>query len=193
MPDAYDAMDQIYAAVMQYDREDGNGDRFFVANAHCDAVGGNPQEYFYRAMNRDEALGWLHPGRIAVPDPGGHHGWASYRNYSFGYLTRKNGYTYLLEVHAPQFLPGMNSIGFTSGKAEGGDMSWGIGGATSNAWSGNKQTNKTLEGLFKQKFPDVKTKDVKGGLRGMAKPLAPLIFKDAIQSVTIVNLRSQKP
>ncbi len=191
MPDAYDQVDQIHAATLQFDREDGNGDRFFTYVARCNDVGGNPQEYFYRAMKRDEAFGWLDHNRIAVPDPGGHHGWASHRNYSLGYLTRKNQYTYLLEIYAPLFIPWMKEVGFLSGKAEGGDMSWGIGGTSSNGWGGNKDTNKALKDLHKKKFPDVTS--VKGGLRAMAVQLAPLMFKECIRWVKIVNLRSQKP
>jgi hypothetical protein len=191
MPDAYSPEDQIYAATMTFEREDGNGDRFFRRDAVCEAVRGNPQAYFYRAMKRDEAFGWLHPNRNAVADPNGHHGFASYRSYSAGYLTRGHKYTYLLEIHAPDFLTNMKAIGFIEGKAEGGDLSWGIGGTSSNAFRGDKGTNKALKTLFGTTFPN--TAAPKGGLRGMALPLAPRIFVQSIQTVTVVNLRSEKP
>jgi len=191
--EAYDVIDRQYAAAMKFDREDNNRDRFYSYPVRCDGAAGMPQENFYRAMNRTEALGWLAPGRTAVPDSEGHHPWASYRNYSLSYLTRKNNYTYLLEVHAPDFLPWMREIGFISGKAEAGDISWGIGGKSSNGWGGTKPANDALKALYKHAYPTINRNLVKGGLRALAVQLAPYMFKQSIKWVKVVNLRSQKP
>ncbi|HET9958667.1 MAG TPA: hypothetical protein VFQ61_29440 [Polyangiaceae bacterium] len=199
-PQPHDPADDPYAAVLDYQRTDHAGDRYYSSEPqHYERpleLERHPsrQAYFYRAMTREEAQGWLHPTRYAMPDPSGHHPWASNRDYSAGYLTRRHGYTHLVEVYAPDFVPQMMSIGFVSGKAEAGDISWGIGGTPSNGWRGSKTTNKVLESAYADlKGRKVSPKEVRGRERGMANELAPYLFKDSIRSVRVVDLRSQKP
>jgi hypothetical protein len=199
-PKPYDDADLPYASLMEYVRQEHNGDRHYAYPCRNDdrPVFADPrkQQYFYRAMKRAEAVAWMNPGRIAVPDAGGHHPWASFRNYSLGYLTRANDYTYLLEVHAPDFVSWMMDVGFTSGKAEAGDISWGIGGTSSNGHAGTPTTNKTVKDLYAKVCNNgvpINHNHVPGGLRGMAKAVAPHIFKKSIKWVKVVNLRSQKP
>ncbi len=191
--DAYDALDRPYAAKLNFDREDGNGDRLYTYPVRCEDAKSLPQEYFYRAMTRTEAMGWLSPGHNATVEANGHHPWASYRGYSLLYLSRTHGYAYLLEVHAPNFIPWMKEIGFTEGKTETGDISWGIGVRSSNAFGPSATTNVALKALYRQVHPLVNQNNVSGGLRTMAKELAPYMFKQSIKWVKVVNLRSQKP
>ncbi|MGH9344076.1 MAG: hypothetical protein ACRD19_09980 [Terriglobia bacterium] len=194
--DPYNVADRVYTAGLIFDRQDHKGDRFFTYPVRCERDGdvGHKQEFFYRAMKRDEAAGWLAQGRTATPDPNGHHPWASYRGYSLSYLTRKNGYVFLLEVSAPDFIPWMKSIGFTGGKAEAGDMSWGIGGTSSNSWGGTQTSNATLRDEYAKYANNgvaVNHNNVPGGLRAMAVRLAPIYFRQAIKWVKVVNFRSE--
>ncbi|WP_437763224.1 hypothetical protein WMF27_42155 [Sorangium sp. So ce281] len=199
-PKPYDDADLAHVVSMEYSREDNKGDRFYsypTRNDNRPALATPAkQEYFYRAMKRAEAVAWLTPGRPAVPDPGGHHPWASYRNYSLTYLTRANQYTHLIEVHAPGFVEWMMEVGFTGGKIENNDISWGIGGNSSNSFGGNPKTNAALKALYAKACNNgvvVNHTGVPGGLRGMAKRVAPYIFKQSIKWVKLVNLRSQAP
>lgn len=192
--DAYSPADQHYARVMEFVREDKKGDRFYTYAVRNQTGSVIEPTFLYRAMKRSEATDIL--AKNVNPDPNGHHGWSSYRDFSFEYLTRKNGYTHLVEVKAPNFIPWMKEIGFVSGKAEGGDMSWGIGGKSSNGWRGTKETNEKLMGEYAKYINNgvrVKHTSVKGGYKEMAKQLAPSIFKSAIEYVKLVDLRSQNP
>jgi hypothetical protein len=196
--DAYHELDRPHARVMQFNHEDHNGDRHYSYGARWDKKPADlsKQAFFYRAMTRDEALGWLNPGRTALPDANGHHPWASHRDYSLAYLTRAHGYTYLLEVHAPDFVPSMKEIGFTTGKGEAGDISWGIGGRSSNGFGPGKPQNKALIALYSRVFNNgvaVNPNNIQGKHRAMAVKLAPYLFKQSIKWVKVVNLRSQKP
>ncbi len=196
----YDKADEAHTTSMEYVKEDDSGDRFFKAACQNETRPTFPalpdQAYFYRAMQRVEAIGWLAAKPTAALDPEGHQGWASYRDYSLPYLTRLRGYTHLLEVHAPDFVGLMMGVGFKSGKAEVGDLSWGIGGKSSNGHAGNKDQNAKLLEVYAENCNEgvaVKHTSVKGGLRAMAKAVAPQLFLQSIKGVKLVYLRSQKP
>ncbi len=185
----YDPADTVYTGPMTFEREDGKKDRLYGYGARQDASRPVKQEYFYRAMKKAEAAGWLGAGHDATIDANGHQGWASYRQYSLKYLTRRHQYTHLLEVHAPDFISWMKEIGVTSGKAEGGDISWGVGLTNSNAFKPSKRSNPVLAALYTEVFHQPPIAD----RRGMAKQLAPVMFKRSIKWVKLVNFRSQKP
>jgi hypothetical protein len=108
---------------------------------------GKAQAYFYRAMTAKEFEAFRFGTVIAA---GGHQGFASYRNYSKGYINKMfdgNNYAVLIEVYAPNWIGELNAHGWSSGKAESGDMSWGIGTTQSNGWSNTgttKYSNKNL-------------------------------------------------
>jgi hypothetical protein len=192
--DPYDVGDKQYTATLPFDREDGVGDRYWSYPVRHDDSQAGPQTYFYRAMKPAEAASWLTMGADGVVgsdgiiDANAHQGWASHRNYSLGYLSRKHGYTHLIEVYAPYFLERLAEIGVKTGKPESGDMSWGIGGRNSNGFKPNGTTNRALADVYA---------DLVGGTerngRRQALAVTPLIFKDSIERIKLVNFRSQKP
>lgn len=213
----YDPEDHALAAAMNFDREAGNGDRYYLypVRGHETAAQfarTTEQAYFYRAMLRAEAMGWLRVANTVFTDRqqvyeatpsllvDGHGGWASYRDYSLGYLKPKPkpkvGYTHLLEIHAPDFLQWLSEIGVLAGKVEVGDMSWGVGATTSNGFNGNKDTNKALKALYgkvKNNGVEIDPSRVKGRERAMANAVTPYIFCQSIRHARVVALRSAKP
>lgn len=103
------------------------------------------QEYFYRSMTMEEAISWLDAdGKI---NPSSAQPWASFFGYSKTYITNSSDYSIMLEIHAPGFLTSLKTIGFTNGKGEGGDISWGIGGQV--AGNSNGFSN---DGKYKNDF-----------------------------------------
>jgi hypothetical protein len=133
---------------MEWEHDIKNGDRVYMYPVRYDEEHarnqGKLQAYFYRAMAAAEAAGWQaiasaprseraslyrKTGALAVQ---GHQGWASHRKYSRKYL--KDDFTRLLEVHAPGFIETLDEIGVSSGKAEDGDISWGMGLTCSNGF-----------------------------------------------------------
>lgn len=203
-PKPYASGDLALVTALEFEREDGNGDRFYTYPARVDkrATFANvtDQHYFYRAMMRTEADGWLSLTRDGPIEPGGHHGWASYRGYSKDhYLKRNPGYTHLLEVYAPDFISALVEIGCTIGKTERlgeGDISWGIGGKSSNGFTGSDETNKELKKVYAEYCNDgveVNLATLKGSHRAAVREVAPKLFKSSIKWVKLVNFRSQKP
>lgn len=200
MPDPYLAADVQHISGLQFDREAGNGARYWTTPSRHPAAQPKPQEYFYRAMKRAEGESWLRPG--AGPDQlgpnigqfgnilaDGHQGWASFRDYSYGYLQTEAEYVFLLEVYAPDFLTKLASIGVKTGKAEAGDMSWGIGGTLSNGFKPDGTTNKTLKAEYFRLFRE----SCKGNqLKKGSKRLTPLLFKESIRSIGIVDFKSTR-
>jgi hypothetical protein len=219
--DPYDPLDKVETSTMKFGRQSGNGDRYYERAAQIDSaadahkiIGTDGdgyrkvanQDYFYRAMCRSEYDAWQTVFKQGTPELRarkyvelrdlhieGHHGWASYRQYSADYLGDKHEYTHLLEVHAPGFVSDMRSIGFKSGKAEDGDLSWGMGPASCNAFVVDKNANKVL----KKTYEEARTKnllllssDITGQQREMAKSLAPYFFCKAMTSMKTVNIRS---
>jgi hypothetical protein len=158
------------------------------------------QQYFYRAMNREEMQGWQQVSQAPASKRievyrnlsgnalkiNGHGGWASHRDYSLGYLSDKN--TYLLEVFAPEFVKRMKEIGLKQGKIEDGDISWGVGLTSSNGFGPDKEANKTLGREAARVLPQ----PLPGSGIAKAKALAPYIFAESIQWLKVVNLRSVK-
>lgn len=99
------------------------------------------QEYFYRAMPRQEAMTWLNPPGVLLGDTG--QPWASYAGYSRTYLNDTN--TILVEIYAPGWLEKATSIGLLGGKPESradGDMSFGTGEKSESSTGGTKDSNK---------------------------------------------------
>jgi hypothetical protein len=209
----YLAEDRPLAASMTNTREAGNGDRYYEyplrGHATAPQFGrSTEQQFFYRAMHRDEAKGWLmvagtsygertavYQG-IAAVQVNGHQGWASHRDYSMEYLSPRHGYTHLLEVHAPDFIQWLAEIGVNSGKAEAGDISWGVGLTTSNGFQGTPETNKALKTLYGKVVNngvEIAHTQVPGGLRAMAKAVTPYVFQQSIKYAKLVVLRSVRP
>lgn len=122
---AYTVADQNIAKTLTFVREDRNKDRLYTYAARSEEQESAQPGFFYRATTAQDANNLLR--KMVTVNPNGHQGWASYRGYSLTYLTRGYGYTHLIEVKAPDFIPWMREIGWVSGKAEDGDMSWGIG------------------------------------------------------------------
>ncbi len=221
-PDPYNPADKAESTTMKFERESGNGDRYYErpvevdSSADADRLIGTDdnhyrlvenQDYFYRAMHRDEYDAWQTVFKQGTPELRakkylelkalqieGHQGWASHRKYSEAYLSEKNGYTHLIEVHAPGFVTDMRSVGFKSGKAESGDLSWGLGLSSSNSFGPDKAANKALS----KAYEEAKTKGLllpTGGKKApaskdMAKLLAPYFFCKNIEDMKTVNLRS---
>jgi hypothetical protein len=216
----YDVMDKVETSTMKFEHQSRNGDRYYerpaqidrsvdadkiIGQSHEDVGQMENQEYFYRAMKREEYDAWQVVFKQETPElrarkyvelkalqKDGHHGWASFRQYSVGYLSKGEGYTHLLEVHAPGFVTDMRSIGFKSGKAESGDMSWGMGPKSSNSFGPDRDARR----LLKEAYEEAQTKglllpnDKKGQDREMAKLLAPYFFCKDMQSMKTVNIRS---
>ena len=206
----YAAEDRVYACTLDFKRQAANGDRYYSHIKPCNdsrekARKSDIQEYFYRAMLSAEAMAWL---MIAITDDcyrgqayqgkstlriEGHQGWASYRNFSLGYLGKRHGYSHLLEAHAPDFLSALKEIGVASGKGETDDISWGVGSRNSNGFHSSKETNQNLEKIFAEIFnhgASVNHEKIKGGLRVMAKEVTPFIFIKSIKEMTLVDLCS---
>ncbi|MGF6760265.1 hypothetical protein P3T24_000577 [Paraburkholderia sp. GAS33] len=217
----YNPLDKVETNTMKFERQSGNGDRYYERPAQIDSAADadriigtdsehfrlvEKQDYFYRAMHRDEYDAWQTLFKQTTPELrakkyvelralqiNGHQGWASHRQYSEEYLSEKNGYTHLLEVHAPGFVSDMRSIGYKSGKAESGDLSWGLGLASSNSFGPDKSANKMLN----KTYEDAKTKGLlllpsgkKAQPKEMAKLLAPYFFCKDMKSMKTVNIRS---
>jgi hypothetical protein len=107
------------------------------------------QEYFYRAMSREEAMTWLNPPGILLGDTG--QPWASYAGYSRTYLNDTN--TILVEIYAPGWLEKATSIGLLGGKPESrveGDMSFGTGAKSESSTRGDKDSNKRRKAEFNE-------------------------------------------
>lgn len=155
-------------------------------------------------MHRNEAIGWLRVAAASDNDRwatyqnlpelhvAGHGGWASYFDYSVGFLNRKNGYTHLLEIHAPDFTQWMTEIGVSVGKGENDDLSWGIGKTKSNGFKPDSASNKFLKKAYDQMMKD------KGNPPGtekssvplrQSKDVTPYIFCFAILYARVVGLR----
>lgn len=105
------------------------------------------QTCFYRAMTAEEFEAFRFG---TVLSAAGHQGFASFRNYSKAYLNKmfgRSNYAVLVEVYAPQWIKELYTHGWSTGKAESGDMSWGIGQTQSNGWTNKgtiKASNKNL-------------------------------------------------
>ncbi|WP_211339462.1 eCIS core domain-containing protein [Hymenobacter perfusus] len=154
------------------------------------AVDMDSQEYFYRAMTKQEAMTWLNPPGILLGDTG--QPWASYFNYSLTYLTIES--PYLLEVHAPGWLAKSKEIGIKGGKAESkaeGDLSFGIGETSESSTGFDKEKNKALkaglsaEGV--QPAPQGR-KAAKTPGRSEALMLSSIYFQDSILAVRPVRI-----
>lgn len=198
------ASDHPLVAVMEWERDAHNGDRSYIypvryRDEHAQNQG-KLQTYFYRAMTAAEAAGWRAIASSARQDRAalyrntealavnGHQGWASYRNYSRDYL--KNDFTHLLEVHAPGFIEALDEIGVSSGKAEKGDISWGMGITCSNGFHPSSEKNKRLKVVYDSTFSAEHRTHTTGKARAFA--LIPYLFMEAMQWAKLVNYLSVK-
>ncbi|OAA59183.1 hypothetical protein SPI_06385 [Niveomyces insectorum RCEF 264] len=211
---AYDPRDRPLAATMFFEWQSQDGDRFFarpaVLNSKADAAsvyGTVNQAYFYRAMTRDEAEAWLalsaEPATARVAKYReltalhiqGHQGWASHREYAKKYLKRRAGYTHLLQVYAPRFLPEIFAFGYLSGKAESDEMSWGVGRMPQNSWRASKENNKAVEErlawLTEHDQLPLPPRTRKPTIEEKARAIMPYYFIQGIGQVQVVNLRSE--
>ena len=197
--------------------ESGNGVRYYQyptegpdKNREIFDTNMREQKYFYRAMLESEAEGWkaisdlpvelrlkkyLTDTRLKID---GHQGWASYRGYSEKYLkNRANDYTFILEVFAPEFVNQLMEIGVKSGKAEDGDISWGMGKKNSNSFGGDKKMNDVLKTRFEE-FSRLVSAAEQGSIgkfesnnmRQMSVIITPFIFLQTIRWVKKIDLRS---
>jgi hypothetical protein len=200
----HNASDRSVAAVMEWEHDIKNGDRVYMYPVRYDEEHarnqGKLQAYFYRAMTAAEAAGWQaiasaprservalyrKTGALAVQ---GHQGWASHRKYSRGYL--KDDFTHLLEVHAPGFIEALDEIGISSGKAEKGDISWGMGLTCSNGFHPSREKNKRLKAVYEDTFT-VELRTHKNE-KSRAFALIPYLFMEAMQWAKLVNYVSVK-
>ncbi|WP_246792446.1 hypothetical protein [Burkholderia perseverans] len=120
--DPYNPADKPETSAMTFERQSGNGDRYYTRPVEIDSVVDadriigtdqnhirlvDKQDHFYRAMHRDEYDAWQTVFKQGTPELHakkytelkalqieGHQGWASYRAYSEEYLSEKNGYTH---------------------------------------------------------------------------------------------------
>ncbi|MEW6343382.1 MAG: hypothetical protein RXR20_33425 [Paraburkholderia sp.] len=217
----YDPMDKVETSTMKFGRQSGNGDRYYERPAEIEndtdadkAMGMDAQNfpklenqnYFYRAMCRDEYDAWQDIFKQGSPElrarkyvalsallAHGHKGWAGYREYSKRYLKEGQKYTHLLEVYAPGFVRDMKSIGYKSGKAESGDLSWGLGLASSNSFAADTDAVKLLRRIYGEAKKNNSLLLATGeSIQAKAKSLAPYFFCIRMESMKTVNIRSTK-
>lgn len=161
IPDTHQSKPQeytIYSAPAQFDNSSPSNS-------------GDAQTYFYRAMTSEEFEAFQFG---LVLSAAGHQGFASFRNYSKDYMNKmfeKSSYAVLIEVYAPDWIKDLHTHGWSIGKAENGDISWGIGQTQSNGWAN--------------------TGTVKASNRNLAKsPLS--LFQETRRRFKVVNLIIKK-